>query len=58
MVFYKIEAVSEEVEEKFELSSRCVQRKFAEELAEKDGNKLNNKICDSDRQIVIFTESD
>ena len=35
MVFYKIEAVSEDVEEKFELSSRRVQRNFAEELADK-----------------------
>lgn len=35
MVFYKIDAVSEEMEEKFELSSRRVQRNFAEELAEK-----------------------
>lgn len=35
MVFYKIDAVSEDFEEKFELSNRRAQRNFAEELAEK-----------------------
>ena len=35
MVFYKIDAVSEDVEEMFDSSNRRAQRNFAEELAEK-----------------------
>lgn len=35
MVFYKIEAISVDIEEKFELSNRHTLRNFAEELADK-----------------------